>query len=343
MKANGLKKPLISSAVLLLFISLVVYLTTISSEGSIFASLGTILVGFLRLCQWLVGLVLGLVVSLAVLIGIFLGAMALVDPARASSMYASLREVIRGRCQTLANVLPAGKRSDRETRLARLESLVDSDLPHEFRRVRNTMESALEQGLTAQRAALQAVEARLETMVNCEELDRLHQSLAEEHRQGLAQLVHDMARLEEQLKVLAPLEKQLTVLEQRLHILETREHVDLTPLEKRLQALESRGRTEEEQTPEPRQATSAPGLEQANAPGKATEASALFTHRIFSYFEDETAKIRLQELVASTLKKDMTYKRVINFLIREMGDQGQVVREHPALAKDYIRQCRRAS
>ncbi len=343
MKANGLKKPLISSAVLLLFVSLVVYLTTISSEGSIFASLGTILVGLLRLFQWLIGLALGVVVSLAVLIGIFLGAVALVDPARASSMYASLREVIRGRCRTLANALPAGKRSDRETRLARLESLVDRELPHEFRRVRNTMESVLEQGLAAQRAALQTVEARLETMVNSEELDRLHQSLAEEQRQGLEQLVHDMARLEEQLKALVPLEKQLTALEERLQTLEGREQVDLTPLEQRLQALESRDRTEEEQTPEPGQATAAQGLAQASAAGKVTGASALFTHRIFSYFEDEAAKIRLQELVASTLKKDMTYKRVINFLVQEMGDQGRVVKEHPALAKDYIRQCRRAS
>ena len=39
----------------------------------------------------------------------------------------------------------------------------------------------------------------------------------------------------------------------------------------------------------------------------------------------------------------MTYAQVMNHLVKEMGaEKGQIISEHPSLAKDYIRQTRRA-
>jgi len=65
-------------------------------------------------------------------------------------------------------------------------------------------------------------------------------------------------------------------------------------------------------------------------------------HRLLSYFDDPADKKKLQSLVAKTLKKDMTYAQVTKYLVKEMGkEKGKIISEHPALAKDYIRQCRR--
>jgi prefoldin subunit 5 len=65
-------------------------------------------------------------------------------------------------------------------------------------------------------------------------------------------------------------------------------------------------------------------------------------HRLLSYFDDPADKKKLKNLVAQTLKKDMTYAQVTKYLVKEMGKQkGKIISEHPALAKDYIRQCRR--
>jgi len=46
--------------------------------------------------------------------------------------------------------------------------------------------------------------------------------------------------------------------------------------------------------------------------------------------------------VASTLKKDMSYKQVMDFVAKELGgNKGKIITSHPSLSKDYIRQCRR--
>lgn len=65
-------------------------------------------------------------------------------------------------------------------------------------------------------------------------------------------------------------------------------------------------------------------------------------HRLLSYYANTEDKQKFSDLVIQTLKKDMTYAQVMDFLIEEMGEEGgKVVSEHPSLAKDYIRQCRR--
>lgn len=65
-------------------------------------------------------------------------------------------------------------------------------------------------------------------------------------------------------------------------------------------------------------------------------------HRLLSYYDTQEDKEKLSDMVVQTLKKDMTYAQVMTFLIEEMGEEGgKVISEHPSLAKDYIRQCRR--
>jgi hypothetical protein len=65
-------------------------------------------------------------------------------------------------------------------------------------------------------------------------------------------------------------------------------------------------------------------------------------HRIFSYFDEPADRKKLTELMASTLDKNMSYKHVLNFLVKELGPvKGKIISSHPSLSKDYIRQCRK--
>ena len=65
-------------------------------------------------------------------------------------------------------------------------------------------------------------------------------------------------------------------------------------------------------------------------------------HRIFSYFDDPADKQKVADIVASTLKKDMSYKQVMDLVAKEIGgEKGAIITSHPSLSKDYIRQCRR--
>ena len=79
MDRNMLRAPLIKTATLLAVVSLLVYLTATSPEGSLWSSLGTLLMATLRMVQLSLGLIVSLFFCLAVLIGIVLGCVAVVS------------------------------------------------------------------------------------------------------------------------------------------------------------------------------------------------------------------------------------------------------------------------
>jgi hypothetical protein len=92
-------------------------------------------------------------------------------------------------------------------------------------------------------------------------------------------------------------------------------------------------------TPEP---ASAPQPAPQAMPTPAASKEEKEEHRIFSYFDESADKEKLAALVASTLGKDMSYKHILNFLVKEFGPiKGKIISSHPSLSKDYIRQCRK--
>ena len=91
MKANMMRTPLLKSAVVLLFLVILVYLTSASPEGSVLNSVGQIIIGAFRLVQWAIAMAIGLTVSIAFLFGVFLFAVFLVNRESAATMYQSLK------------------------------------------------------------------------------------------------------------------------------------------------------------------------------------------------------------------------------------------------------------
>jgi len=91
MKTNTMRKPLITSAVVLLIFILLAYLTSASPEGGVLNSLGLIIIGAFRFVQWSIAMVIGLAVCIAALIGIFLFAVFLVNKEAAADMYAAAK------------------------------------------------------------------------------------------------------------------------------------------------------------------------------------------------------------------------------------------------------------
>jgi len=347
MKNNPLRVPLINSAVILSILALLVYFTVTSAEGSVWSSIGAIFLLVFRVAQLAVGLGLALVVCLGVLIGIFLGAVAIFDSTAASRMYEGLRRMILAWSAPLAGLF----KSDREERLAAaLVAQEEKILSEVTRRIGGLKGELGTQGSTLE-GRLQELSgrlARLEDMAASRAaLDEQAETLAATGER-VASLEETMTKVQATLKQLAEssevdAERILGDLPARVEALEKAEPpempepVDLSPLEKELQALREEvdgllqsldGRTD-----------TATAEERAVDEGDEGEED---EHRLFSYFDNPEDKKKLAELVAQTLKKDMTYAQVTDFLIQEMGEEGgKVISEHPSLAKDYIRQCRR--
>ena len=112
MKQNMMRTPLIKSAVVLLFFVLLAYLTSVSSEGSVMSSVGTIIIGAFRLVQWAFAMVIGLTVCIAFLVGIFLFAVALVNKETAAAMYEGVKRSVVALCAPLCSRLGSLKCTD---------------------------------------------------------------------------------------------------------------------------------------------------------------------------------------------------------------------------------------
>ncbi len=90
MKNNMLYKSLISSILVLLAFSTLLYLVAGSPEATPWSSLGAIIMGIFKMIQWLIAMTMALVICLVVLFAIFLGAVALFDRKAAASMFQNL-------------------------------------------------------------------------------------------------------------------------------------------------------------------------------------------------------------------------------------------------------------
>lgn len=101
MEANTMRTPLIKSAIVLLFLVLLAYVTSSSPEGSVLNAVGAIIMGAFHLVQWAFAMAIGLSVCIAFLIGIFLFAVSLVDKEKSAEMYAKVKHAVIDACEPI--------------------------------------------------------------------------------------------------------------------------------------------------------------------------------------------------------------------------------------------------
>lgn len=366
MKSSFLRTPLINSAILVAVFALLVYFTLTSPTGSIWGSFGAIILLIFRAVQLTVGLALAFIVCLAVLIGIFLGAVALFDRASASRMYEGLRQTMLCWVEPFAELRKSSKKGELHTGFHELGEKLKFDFTHTISSTRSELVSIhgeLEGKLQALQSRLSATEEIAGQKATVEQFEALSDQLGSVAKtlaagegtlkalQDKVDLVFQKANAMDANAILGDVPTRLAALEQQ----EPPVPVDLQPVEDKISTLQAemnalKARLEErlqEQAPaaEKPAAVDEKPKETKKSQEKEVKESADTAepeHRLLSYFGDKAEKDKLAALVKKTLKKDMTYAQVTDFLIKEMGEKGgQVISEHPSLAKDYIRQCRR--
>jgi hypothetical protein len=373
MKANTLRGPLIKSAIVLFIISMLAYFTSTSPGGSVWASMGTLTVTILRTVQWAISLVIALAVSLSVMIGIFLGAVALVNPASSASMFESLVKTLGTWFAPLAAIFSSNK----EAELAKTLEGMATDLKKELTADIQAVQSGLRQGITGVESKVSSVASRLGTIEEtaaslapseqvealAEEVKSAGESLAE--IKGVAEsLKGKVEQAEKQVKevsgetILGDLPSRLEALEQQ-EIPEPVPAVDVSPLEQEIASLKKelaevkkiaaeavvKAEKKDDKPPKAQKTKAPAAAAQENTKQAASQqAAAENEHRIFSYFDNEKDKKKVAELVQSTMKKDMSYKQVMDFVAKQLGgEKGKIITSHPSLSKDYIRLCRKNS
>jgi len=365
MKSNALRAPLIKSAIVLVIFSLLFYFTSSSPQGSVWTSIGTIFIVAFTTVQWFFALSIGLIVSLVVLIAIFLGAVAMVSPASASRMYEGLRETLLAWFTPVINLF----KSDREEKLAAALETFGQGLKEEIIADIQTTRAGLKKTQTELETKLGGLSSRLatleETATGLAEGEQV-ETLAGEIK-GVVESAIEIKGTVDALKIsveqtakqvqevsgdgiLGDLPARIEKLEMQ-EIPEPQPAVDISPLQKDIAAVQAEltslqqkaVNTDTKAVTEPAApAAKKTAAKKTEKPPEQAKAAEEEEHRIFSYFDDPADKKKVAELVASTLKKDMSYKQVMDLVAKALGGKkGEIVTSHPSLSKDYIRLCRK--
>ncbi|WP_457573919.1 hypothetical protein [Desulfolithobacter sp.] len=353
MKNNTLRTPLIKAGVVLGIFALLAYFTSTSAEGSVWNSLGSIIVFLFRTVQLAVGLALSLLICLAVLIGIFLGAVSLVNRDSARRMYEALVETVSRWLQPCTRHLRRDRAAELEARLERfgqeLKTELSSGLNRTARELREAQQ-AMENKFQSLVSRLRDMEEEAGHKADAGQVRELAETVADSG-ETLARLDQAITRIEAEVK--KALDQVQTVssdallgdLPARIEALESQEG---GAVEEKIVALQEEivviRRGLDETMAAVQMITSRLEAGAAGGEESGSRAGGKEEHRLFSYFEDPADRTKLAELVGDTLKKDMTYSQVMEFLGQEMGPEAaRIINEHPSLTKDYIRQRRRSA
>jgi alanyl-tRNA synthetase len=368
MNRNVLRAPLIKSAIVLVIFSLLVYFTSTSPEGSVWTSIGTIFVAGFRTIQWAVALSIGLIVCIAVMIGIFLGAAALFNPASASRMFEALLQTLSAWITPVAGIFASEPKEKLTTVLDGFGNALKKDISADIQSTRSDLKNTrteLETKLGSISSRLTDIEQATTALAPVEQVETLAGEVkgtvetADEIKTALDSLKSSIDKTAKRVQelsgeaILGDLPARLEALEQK-KIPEPPPAVDITPIQKDIAAVQAELAALKKQLAEEPAKDAAPAAKAATKPAakkapkkppaKAAPAKANKDeeHRIFSYFDNDDDKKKVAELVASTLKKDMSYKQVMDFVAKKLGGKkGEMITSHPSLSKDYIRMCRK--
>ncbi len=335
MKGSILRGPLIKSAFLLVIFSLLVYFTSTSPEGNIWHAVGMIFVSVFKIAQLSVGLALSLALCLMVLCGIFLGSVAMVSKESASGMYQHLLGKLQAFFSFFHIKKCSAKRDAEEAFKGEINGIITTRL--------NEMKKAQAEHylqICSLVGKIEQLEKRSAMLVSSEQLEEELTDIDDKNDKVAAEIaaaVKAAGELEKKLAKLTP-ESFLGDLPAKVKVLEEQgEQSKQDVQEGQDEAVELLNRQLDELR------TELDGLKaELEVSGSGAAENNKTLHRLCSYFSEDSDCDQLEESVAETLSQDMTYAQVGEYVIDKLREEAAVVvKEHPALLKDYIRQRRK--
>lgn len=307
MKKSEFRTPLIQSASVLGGVLIIFSIVASSGANDSGSGVLDVIFGIGHLILFVIGMGIALLFSIAILIAIFLAAVAMVNPGQASQMYSDLKKNFALNALSLHN----GCCGEAAQGLGVSQEEYDR-MTEEIARLQETKMTLQRniENITGDNAALQTNVDKLkgENSTLREKIEEL--GTAVENLQNSESEIRDfVAKLTEKIQTGPDQEliKQISKLEQ-LHS-DTQDEIE--NLMDRLKTLES-------------------GLKQVPTSG------------IFTYIEKEEDQQLFIAKVEEALAQDMTYAQIDDHLAKNLPDHlDKIIKDHPALTKNYIRDQRR--
>lgn len=300
-----LRKPLIQAgAVLATFLIFFLFVSSAHPTG-FFEGLGAVIVGTFKSILFIIGLSIGLTVTIGALVAIFFAALFLYSPELTSRIYKEFKERLFetiDECKDCCTCQCSDKRPSTRIPVEKLEELQKS------------LQTATSQKLTLQKS-VDSLKMQVQTANN--EISKVKSSLNDETAAKDELNAELLAAMESISELTGKLESQEATSKSLAE--------EKTALTAKASELEAQAKEFEEKVKE---------LEEEL--DKAPEAG------IFSYMESEEDKDLFVEKIDEALEQEMTYALIDTFLTEELSaDLDQIIKDHPSLTKNYIRNKRR--
>lgn len=341
MKNSEIKKPLVQSGAVLLSVFLLIGFVAGSNAQSFFGGIASIFKGVFFSILFAVALALGLVVSVAVLIAIFLGAVFLYSPETSKNIFTNLKSKLAElycelrSCNTKETISESGFSDEADIspevsldpRPVESAAIPSSEL--------NTLKSEITTDIATQSKQIQELSDAHSAAVDS--INSLRNSFADlplsELSEKTTTLESDQVSLSDNLsevkEKLSAVENMLTNHQELLQ----KNGESLSAAEKKLGDVETK--LSEIQL-------------QADSKSEPTEQAEPISDkegdefRIFTYFEKEEDKQQVKDTVQKAISDDLTYSEIDEYLSTHLPTEiDEVLKGHPSLTKDYIRECRK--
>jgi hypothetical protein len=183
MKNNTLRRPLISTAAVLLFLLLMLSLSIANPKLTVLGSLGLILLSIAKTFQLLIALSIGISVCIIFLFAVFFGAAALVSPAASARMYEELRQTLSVWLSPTAQQVVGRFKTAVQERQARSLAPVREELHGEL----DVIRSQLKTTRSILNLKIEQLSARIDDLANMADSSQIS-ALSEEVRGNAAAL-----------------------------------------------------------------------------------------------------------------------------------------------------------
>ena len=308
MKNNEFKAPLTQSAAIIGGVILLFLIVASSGAGGSGGGILAAFTGIGKTILFFIGMGISLAVCIAIMIGIFLGAVAMTSPEQAAQMYADLKKNFAVSVASLSSCKSCAD-----------DSAAKSQLEEEY--------NQMKQEITLLQQSNATLLGKLDTLRNDKE--SLKNSVNDVQKEN-SELKGRLEELNLTVENLQQSEKSINELIAKLtEKVNQGSDQELKDQLSNLEKMQSAAKEEIEAILE-RLNNLENGLKQSPTSG------------IFSYIEDENYQNMFVDKVTEAISQGLTYAQIDEFLTKTLpADLDKIVKDHPALTKNYIRNLRR--
>lgn len=337
MKHHELRQPLIRSVVVLVVIFFLIAFVASSEASGFLGGISSIFTGLFYSVLFVIALTIGVIISIFLLFAIFFGAVAIYSPDASRDLFTSLKMSLAHQKEAWANCCSCTSAETKETdvtpdpvlslNISEEQEILEEEDENEVEAIKE----ALTQEIAIIGEEIQLLQDNNTTLRDSfsEFKELIEKKQAEEIEASLEQITALQKKVDESSEAG---QQKIKNLEE----VSTSQAQSSNGLSKKIDSMQKQVQTLSESLQELQN-----NVEESIDDEQVDTADT--SHRIFNYLENDKDKEKFAALIKESVDKSLTYAEINTFLSQSLSKKNDaIIKDHPSLTKQYIRDCKNA-